>query len=52
MLLQSILCTATNGAVYPDESFNLVFSVNETSAEGEFIIGGYNWIKRLVIRLK
>ena len=42
----------TDGQNYPYPNFKVILSEVQTDKEGEFILGGYSWMKKLTLKLK
>ena len=36
---------------YPDESWKAITSMTESDVEGQYIVAGYSWIKKLTVKL-
>ena len=46
------LSNMTDGQNYPYPNFKVILSEVQTDKEGEFILGGYSWMKKLTLKLK
>ena len=46
------LSNITDGQNYPHPNYKVILSEVQSGREGEFILGGYCWIKKLTLKLK